>query len=52
MSVGTINMASRGLVLNNSFGGVNLFPWVHYETIQRGQLSRNPLGGSMKGKII
>jgi hypothetical protein len=46
MSVGAINIASRGLVLNNSVGSVNLFPWVHYETIQRGQLSRNPLAGN------
>ena len=46
MSVGAINMANRGLVLNNSIGSVNLFPWVHYDTIQRGQLSRNPLGRS------
>ena len=45
MSVGAIYIAGRGLVLNNSVGSVNLFPWVHYETIQRGQLSRNPLGG-------
>jgi hypothetical protein len=27
---------------------VNLFPWVHYETIQRGQLSRNPLGSTQR----
>ena len=46
MSVGAINMANRGLVLNNSVGCVNLFPWVQYETIQRGELSRNPLGAS------
>jgi hypothetical protein len=46
MSVGAIYMACRGFVLNNSVGSVNLFPWVHYETIQRGQLSRNPLGNT------
>jgi hypothetical protein len=44
MSVGAIYIAGRGLALNNSGGSVNLFPWVHYETIQRGQLSRHPLG--------
>ena len=44
MSVGAINMANRGLVLNNSVGSVNLFPWVHYDNWSRGQLSRSPLG--------
>ena len=39
MSVGAINMANRGLVFNNSVGSVNLFPWVHHETIQRGSLA-------------
>jgi hypothetical protein len=39
MSVGAINMANRGLVLNNSIGSVNLFRWEHYETIQRGSLA-------------
>jgi len=29
-------MANRGFVFNNSVDSVNLFPWVHYETIQRG----------------
>jgi hypothetical protein len=48
MSVGAINIACNGLVLNNSVGSVNLFPWVHYETIQRGQLSRSPLGANLK----
>ena len=38
MSVGAIYIASRGLVLNNLVGSVNLFPWLHYETIQRGSL--------------
>ena len=52
MSVGAINIASRGLMLNNSVGSVNLFPWVHYETIQRGQLSRNPLGGAVGAQVI
>ena len=41
MSVGAINMANRGIVFNNSVGSVNLFPWVHYETIQRGSLAAN-----------
>ena len=44
MSVGTIYIATRGFVFNNSVGSVNLFPWVHHETIQRGQLSRKTLG--------
>jgi hypothetical protein len=48
MSVGAIYIASRGLVLNNSVGSVNLFPWVHYDNWSRGQLSRNPLGGVQK----
>ncbi len=26
-------MANRGFVLNNSVGSVNLFPWVHHETL-------------------
>jgi len=39
MSVGAINMANRGLVLNNSVGSVNLFPWVHHEYFQRGSLA-------------
>jgi hypothetical protein len=37
--VGTIYIACRGLVLNNSIGSVNQFPWVHHETIQRGSLA-------------
>jgi hypothetical protein len=48
MSVGAIYIAIKGLVFNNSIGSVNLLPWVHYETIQRGQLSRNPLGGTVE----
>jgi hypothetical protein len=36
MSVDTFYIASRGLVLNNLVGSVNLFPWVHHDTIQRG----------------
>jgi hypothetical protein len=48
MSVGAINIASRGLVFNNSVGSVNLFRLVHYETIQRGQLSRSPLAREQK----
>jgi hypothetical protein len=44
--VGAIYIASKGMVLNNSVGSVNLFPWVHHETIQRGQLSRVPLGST------
>lgn len=39
MSVGAINIANRGFVFNNSFGSVNLFPWVHYVAIQRGSLA-------------
>ena len=39
MSVGAIYIASRGLVFNNSAGSVNLFPWVHHETFQRGSLA-------------
>ena len=39
MSVGTIYIANRGTVLNNSVGSVNLFPWVQNETVQRGSLA-------------
>jgi len=39
MSVGAINIANRGFVLNNLVGRVNLPPWVHYETIQLGSLA-------------
>jgi hypothetical protein len=39
MSVGAINIASRGLAFNNSVDSVNLFPWVHHETFQRGSLA-------------
>jgi hypothetical protein len=39
MSVGAINMANRGFVLNNLIGSVNLLTWVHHVTIQRGSLA-------------
>jgi hypothetical protein len=51
MSMGAIYIANRGLVFNNSVDSVNLFPWVHYETIQRGQLSRSPLGRKPKENV-
>ena len=38
MSVGAINMANIGLVLNNSVDSVNSFRWLHYETFQRRSL--------------
>jgi hypothetical protein len=33
------NIAHKVFVLNNFVGSVNLFPWVHYEGIQRGSLA-------------
>jgi hypothetical protein len=33
MSVGAINNVIQDFVFNNSFGSVNLFPWMHHETI-------------------
>ncbi len=39
MSVGTLRMANRGIVLNNVIDSVNSFRLVHYENIQRGSLA-------------
>jgi hypothetical protein len=39
MSVGAINMANRGFVLNNSVGSVNLVRWVQYDTLSRRSLA-------------
>jgi hypothetical protein len=39
MSVGAINMANRGFVLNNFVFSVNLFRFVHFESYQCGSLA-------------
>ena len=52
MSVGAINIADRGFVLNNLVDSVNLFPWVHHETIQRGSLAASPLGSILTNNRI
>jgi hypothetical protein len=39
MSVGAINIAIRGMVLNYSVGSVNLLPWVHHDTWSRCSLA-------------